>query len=92
MGYEAIDKSWRPRGGYRKRMHKLFPSLLLLLLLLLLSLLLLILSLLLLLLLLLLLSLLSYYIVIIIDSFKETNKRLSNFHNRKTDIIKLKQK
>ena len=71
MGYEAIDKSWRPRGGYRKRMHKLFPSLLLLLLL---------------------LSLLSYYIVIIIDSFKETNKRLSNFHNRKTDIIKLKQK
>ena len=73
MGYEAIDKSWRPRGGYRKRMHKLFPSLLLLLLLLL-------------------LSLLSYYIVIIIDSFKETNKRLSNFHNRKTDIIKLKQK
>ena len=72
MGYEAIDKSWRPRGGYRKRMHKLFPSLLLLLLLL--------------------LSLLSYYIVIIIDSFKETNKRLSNFHNRKTDIIKLKQK
>ena len=77
MGYEAIDKSWRPRGGYRKRMHKLFPSLLLSLLLLLL---------------LLLLSLLSYYIVIIIDSFKETNKRLSNFHNRKTDIIKLKQK
>ena len=72
MGYEAIDKSWRPRGGYRKRMHKLFPSLSLLLLLL--------------------LSLLSYYIVIIIDSFKETNKRLSNFHNRKTDIIKLKQK